>query len=95
MNKIILVLSLCFCFASNSFAEGCAEGDKSCLTDSGGAGTNVLGINCPACRAMEKAGQTQLLGDTGSIFRPTANNGQPKDNNGNSLPAIDPVNIGR
>lgn len=67
MKKLILAFILSFSFVA--LAETCPEGDKNCTsTTSGGAGTIAVGIDCEACRAMEKA-QGALLSNSVGVFR--------------------------
>ncbi|OFZ28652.1 MAG: hypothetical protein A2622_06070 [Bdellovibrionales bacterium RIFCSPHIGHO2_01_FULL_40_29] len=51
--KIFLFITTLI-FSLYSFAE-CAPGDRNCVMKSGGAGTNVPGIDCLGCRALEKS----------------------------------------
>lgn len=67
MKKFILAFILSFSFVAA--AETCPEGDKNCTsTVSGGAGTIAVGIDCEACKAMEKA-EGALLSNSVGVFR--------------------------
>lgn len=39
-----------------------------------GAGTNVVGLDCVACKAMETAAKARTLDDTSTIFRGGSSN---------------------
>ena len=51
--KILIVLFTTV-FSLSSFAD-CPDGDPNCVMRSNGAGTNVIGLDCPGCRALEKS----------------------------------------
>lgn len=51
--KILIVL-LTTIFTLSSFAD-CPVGDPNCVMKSNGAGTNVIGLDCHGCRALEKS----------------------------------------
>lgn len=74
MNKLIFLAITVFALVSS--AE-CPPGDPNCVMRDGGAGTNLLGLDCAGCRALEKS--KVRLGGTSTNYTPGANSNSAVD----------------
>ncbi len=71
---------------NDSTARSLSESSKT------GAGTNVVGLDCVACRAMETASKAKTLDDTTTIFRGGSSG---SGSSGSTTTSSEPVGTGQ